>query len=157
MRSAVLPDDDFRALSLSSEVETARFGRSLGQFLRAGDWISLIGPLGVGKTALARSLVQGRLGQSVEVPSPSYTLVNVYDGEPQIWHADLYRLGEPEEAHELGLLDDLADRIVLVEWPERLDRAIPDRRLEITLGFEGDQGRFLRLAAYGDWDLEGLV
>ncbi|MEM1277565.1 MAG: tRNA (adenosine(37)-N6)-threonylcarbamoyltransferase complex ATPase subunit type 1 TsaE [Pseudomonadota bacterium] len=156
MSDAALSIGDPEPMMFSSEAETRDFGQALAACLCAGDWVSLIGPLGAGKTALARSLIQARLGPATEVPSPSYTLVNVYAGIPEIWHADLYRLSDPEEAEELGLLDDLADRIVVAEWPERLGPSLPARRLELRLDFDGEQGRLARLSRLGDWKLEGL-
>ncbi|MEM8790587.1 MAG: tRNA (adenosine(37)-N6)-threonylcarbamoyltransferase complex ATPase subunit type 1 TsaE [Pseudomonadota bacterium] len=143
-------------VDLSTEADTQRFGAALAAFLAAGDWVSLIGPLGVGKTALARSVIQARLGGEVEVPSPSYTLVNIYGAEPEIWHADLYRISTPDEIDEIGLLDRQSECITLVEWPERLGGLLPDRRLEIALAFTSAEGRKARVTCIGDWPEEFL-
>lgn len=137
-----LPDDD----------ATRALGAALALRLRAGDTLCLSGGLGAGKTALARAIIQTRLGTAVDVPSPSYTLINVYDSDPAIWHADLYRLGDGEEVVELGLLDALGETLALIEWPDRLGDALPARRLDIAMDFEG-QGRRATLRPVGSgWD-----
>ncbi|MEM7506548.1 MAG: tRNA (adenosine(37)-N6)-threonylcarbamoyltransferase complex ATPase subunit type 1 TsaE [Pseudomonadota bacterium] len=133
---------------LLDEAATQRLGTAIAPVLAAGDTLCLNGGLGAGKTALARAIIQARLGQGVEVPSPSYTLINVYDGDPAIWHADLYRLSHGEEVAELGLLDALAGNLVLIEWPGRLGDTLPPRRLEIALEFEGE-GRSATLTPIG--------
>jgi len=137
---------------------TDRLGCMLAARLGPGDWVALSGPLGAGKSALARAIVRAKLGApEAEIPSPSYTLVNVYaapDGE--VWHADLYRLSDPEEAAELGLEDAAADALVLLEWPERMGEAQPGRRLEIALGPTPGDGRRAWIRAVGPgW--EGVV
>ena len=93
---ARLPDAD--------EALTAALGRALAAEMRAGDVMLLDGPLGAGKTHLARAFIRARLGSPAEdVPSPSFTLVQTYDADPPVWHVDLYRLGDPSETAELGL------------------------------------------------------
>ncbi|MEM0923632.1 MAG: tRNA (adenosine(37)-N6)-threonylcarbamoyltransferase complex ATPase subunit type 1 TsaE [Pseudomonadota bacterium] len=142
---------------LATEAETGRLGRALAPDLVAGDCVCLFGPLGAGKTALARALIQARLGDTVEVPSPSYTLVNVYAAPVEIWHADLYRLTGPEEVDELGLLDALSHAILLIEWPDRLGEDLPERRLDIELSHLA-QGRRATLSAQGQgWHLPEAV
>ena len=101
-----------------------RLGGTLAARLRPGDVVAVAGPLGAGKSQLCRAIVRALLRDpGAEVPSPSYTLVNVYAaGDLQVWHADLYRISEmPDELQELGL-EDAADAIVLIEWPERWSR-----------------------------------
>src|SRR5436190_17123334 len=103
---------------LEDEQATARVGASLAARARAGDVITLSGPLGVGKTALARGFIAA-LGHGGEVPSPSFAIVQPYeDIEPPVWHVDLYRIEDASEIDELGL-DAAADAVLLVEWPER--------------------------------------
>src|SRR3954449_11315361 len=103
---------------LKSEEETAAAGAALAHVARAGDVITLSGPLGVGKTALARGFLAA-LGHRGEVPSPSFAIVQPYeDLEPPAWHVDFYRIEDPAELEELGL-DSAADAVLLVEWPER--------------------------------------
>src|SRR5207237_7841012 len=100
---------------------------------RPGDVIALKGELGAGKTSFARAFIQTR-GGAQPVPSPTFTLVQVYQfDDVAIWHFDAYRLRDPEEAWELGIEDAFHDGISLIEWPERLGSLLPARRLEITL------------------------
>ena len=108
--------------------------------LQPGDVIALSGDLGAGKTSLARGLLAA-LGLTEEAPSPSYAIVIPYD-PPQVrlpvWHVDLYRLDDPEEAMELGLDDALLDGVLLIEWPERLGWLWPDAlRLHIKVPADG--------------------
>ena len=144
------------ALHLPDEAATARVGRALAPALAPGDWVALQGPLGAGKSALARAVLRARLGDpEAEIPSPSYTLVNVYEtGGQEFWHADLYRLAGIDDLQELGLAD-AADRgaIVLLEWPERLGGDAPERALTLTLAMAADGGRGLTIAtAGGGWN-----
>src|SRR5436305_12845348 len=105
-------------MKLSNEEETAAAGAALARMARAGDVIMLSGPLGVGKTALARGFIAG-LGHVGEVPSPSFAIVQPYeDVDPLVWHVDLYRIEDAAEIEELGL-DAAVDAVLLVEWPER--------------------------------------
>ena len=97
---------------LENEADTQAFGYAIAAALKAGDAIALTGPLGVGKTALARGILQS-LGHVGEVPSPSFAIVQPYDDtRPPVWHVDLFRIENPEEIHELGL--DAADEGVLI-------------------------------------------
>ncbi len=114
---------------LPSPEETARLACRLAPLLQAGDTILLQGGLGGGKTHFARALIQERLrraGRHEDVPSPTFTLVQVYeDDEAEIWHCDLYRLGGPDEVAELGLEEAFETAVCLVEWPERLADMTP--------------------------------
>ena len=127
---------------------TAAFGARLAPHLRAGDAVLLGGPLGAGKSHLARAVIRARTRPDEEVPSPSYTLVQTYEAADgtAIWHADLHRLAGPEEAWELGLAEAFAEAVCLVEWPERLGPLAPPGALWLTLAVEG-QGRRLRASA----------
>ena len=112
----------------------------------------LSGPLGAGKSHIARAAIRAALNMpDLAVPSPTYTLVNVYalNAQTEIWHADLYRLAAAEELVELGLEDALSHAIVLVEWPERWTLP-PARHLRLDLTITGDDSRRVRLAAHGD-------
>lgn len=119
---------------LSDEAATEELGRRLGKCLQPGDVVALSGPLGVGKTALARAVIRA-LGHDGEVPSPSFAIVQPYeDVGPAVWHVDLYRIEDSGELDELGL-DSVSDAALLVEWPERAgERAWPDA-LRLTLDF----------------------
>src|SRR4051794_26381900 len=125
---------------LGDEEATARAGADLAARVRAGDVITLSGPLGVGKTALARGFLAA-LGHPGEVPSPSFAIVQPYeDVDPPVWHVDLYRIESASELDELGL-DSAGDAVLLVEWPERAgEQAWPEAlRLSFEFGRTGDR------------------
>ena len=129
---------------LADEAATRELGARLASRLRAGDVVTLSGPLGVGKTALARALIRA-LGHDGEVPSPSFAIVQPYEElDPPVWHVDLYRIERPGELDELGL-DSVADSALLVEWPERAGEGTWPDALRITLEFA--QGGARRLTA----------
>lgn len=133
-------------LILPDEEATARLGVALGGLLRGGDAVLLEGPIGAGKSHLARALIRARLQRMEDVPSPTFTLVQVYEADDcDIWHADLYRLSHPDEVIELGLDEALAHAICLIEWPDRLGRHTPDGALHLRLDALGD-GRQARLS-----------
>jgi tRNA threonylcarbamoyladenosine biosynthesis protein TsaE len=136
---------------LDDEEATARTGAVLAARVRAGDVITLSGPLGVGKTALARGFLAA-LGHPGEVPSPSFAIVQPYDDvDPPVWHVDLYRIEQPSELEELGL-DSAAEAVLLVEWPERAgDNAWPDA-LRLSLDFAEEGARRLTAKVPPSWE-----
>ncbi|MEZ5753432.1 MAG: tRNA (adenosine(37)-N6)-threonylcarbamoyltransferase complex ATPase subunit type 1 TsaE [Paracoccaceae bacterium] len=136
MTDVPLPDLEFH---LKDEAATAALGAFLAPRLAAGDCLLLEGPIGAGKSHLARALIRKRLGRFEDIPSPTFTLVQTYDaGEVEIWHADLYRLSHPDEVLELGLEDAFSSAICLVEWPDRLGAHLPAGALHLKLSAEGD-------------------
>lgn len=147
-------------IDLPDEAATAALAARLARRARAGDVIALRGELGAGKTTFARAFIHA-LGGDEEVPSPTFTLVQLYELEAAtIWHFDLYRLQAPEEAWELGIEEALATGIALIEWPERLGPLLPERRLDITLAFGNEAAaRRAVLSAGPDWAarLEGIA
>jgi tRNA threonylcarbamoyladenosine biosynthesis protein TsaE len=136
---------------LDDEEATARTGAVLAARVRAGDVITLSGPLGVGKTALARGFLAA-LGHPGEVPSPSFAIVQPYDDvDPPVWHVDLYRIEQPSELEELGL-DSAAEAVLLVEWPERAgDKVWPDA-LRLSLDFAEEGARRLTAKVPPSWE-----
>ena len=124
-------------LCLATPEATGQLAVWLAPKLLPGDVILLEGPMGAGKSHFARGLIQSRLaaqGRMEDVPSPTFTLVQVYDlGSAEIWHVDLYRLASVDEVMELGLLDAFETAICLVEWPDRLDRMAPEGALRLKL------------------------
>ncbi len=136
---------------LSDEEATARIGAELAARARAGDVITLSGPLGVGKTALARGFLAA-LGHEDEVPSPSFAIVQPYEElEPPVWHVDLYRIEEPSELEELGL-DAAADAVLLVEWAERAGSEVWPEALALSLDFAQDSDRILTAKVPPSWE-----
>lgn len=132
------------SMSLPDEAATEQLGATLAQRLRPRDVVALIGGLGAGKTTLARAILRAASGDdALVVPSPTFTLVEVYDTpRGTFWHFDLYRLEQPEQVFELGWEDALAEGIVLIEWPERLGALLPEH-LSVTLEVDGDGRRAL--------------
>lgn len=125
-------------LFLPDPVATERLGAWFAPRLRAGDCLLLEGPIGAGKSLFARSLIQTRLGSAEDVPSPSFTLVQTYEADIDIWHADLYRLSHPDEVFELGLETAFDTAICLIEWPDRLGRFIPSGALRLVFAAKGE-------------------
>ena len=138
-------------MNLADEAATARVGTALAAVLRAGDVVTLSGPLGAGKTTLARALLLA-LGEEGEVPSPSFALVQPYDAlRLAMWHADLYRIEHPDELRELGLNEVLAEGALLVEWPERAPGAWP-QALALSLELLEEGARRLTASVPAAWE-----
>jgi tRNA threonylcarbamoyladenosine biosynthesis protein TsaE len=119
--------------TLKNEAETLALGARLSSFLEKGDCLVLAGALGAGKTCLARGLIQKLTSPTENVPSPTFTLVQTYETTPPLWHIDLYRVENPSEITELGILEALDEAALLVEWADRMAEFLPDERLEIRL------------------------
>lgn len=141
-------------IHLDDAVSTARLGAALSGLIRSGEAVLLNGPLGAGKSVLARGLIQALAGPEEEVPSPTFTLVQFYETDPAIAHFDLYRLEGQGEALEIGLEEALDQGAALVEWPVRIseaewNRLAPDR-LTLELSHAGE-GRIARLVPFGAW------
>jgi tRNA threonylcarbamoyladenosine biosynthesis protein TsaE len=130
---------------------TNDLARALAPRLKAGDVIALRGGLGVGKTTFARALIETLLGQPTDVPSPTYTLVQTYDGPDfQIFHMDLYRLEAPDEVFELGW-DETQNGLALIEWPDHAGPHLPSWRLDLSLEILGDTRKAILEPHGEDW------
>lgn len=138
-------------LTLPDEDATARLGVRLATVARQGDTILLEGPLGAGKTSLARGFVRALTDDPMlDVPSPSFTLVQTYETpRGPVHHFDLWRLDGPAGLTELGWQDALAD-IVLVEWPDRLGALRPADALTVSLDYGVGDGRTAMLTGWED-------
>ncbi|MFI4988427.1 MAG: tRNA (adenosine(37)-N6)-threonylcarbamoyltransferase complex ATPase subunit type 1 TsaE [Alphaproteobacteria bacterium] len=146
-------------MPLADLAATGRLAAALARLVAPRDVLALSGPLGVGKTAFARAFIAA-LGGEEEVPSPTFTLVQLYELPPlKLYHFDLYRLVRPEDAYELGIEEAFAEGISLIEWPERLGALLPAERLDVAFAFAAEpEARQVRLTGHGGWPvrLEGL-
>ena len=146
-------------MRLADERATGRLGEAIAGQLRPGEAICLSGPLGAGKSTLARALVRALTRPDEEVPSPTFTLVQFYEGPRlKVAHFDLYRLSSADEAYEIGLDEALDEGAAVIEWPERLEGRLPKDRLdiEITLSDDDADGRRVRFTPHGAWEGRGL-
>jgi len=117
----------------SAAAETRARGRQLGETATPGAFLALVGPLGAGKTEVAKGVAEG-LGVTSVVNSPTFVLMNEHQGRLRLFHIDAYRLSDPEEAIAAGLLDERqADGVTVAEWADRLDGWLPADRLEIMI------------------------
>lgn len=131
--------------------ETRAVGRALGAAALPGTLLALVGPLGAGKTELAKGVAEG-LGVTSVVNSPTFVLMNEHAGRLRLFHVDAYRLNDPEEAFAAGVLDDRAAAgVTVVEWADRLGAAMPRERLELTIRLDGAGGDRRRI----DWHASG--
>jgi tRNA threonylcarbamoyladenosine biosynthesis protein TsaE len=137
---------------LADPAATEALGAALADVVQAGDVITLSGPLGAGKTSIARGLLAA-LGLAEEAPSPTFAIVQPY-APPEVrlpvLHVDLYRIEQVEEIDELGLDEARSDSLLLIEWPERAPDMWPDA-LALGLDFAPDGGRVLTVQVPTAW------
>jgi tRNA threonylcarbamoyladenosine biosynthesis protein TsaE len=129
--------------------ETEEVGVAIGAVLDAGDLVVLGGELGVGKTTLAKGIAKG-LGVVDTVTSPTFTIVQEYDGPTRVAHVDIYRLHRVQELYDLALEELLEDRVVLIEWGDVVAPLLPPSRLDVQLAI-GDEvdSRTIELVGHG--------
>lgn len=133
-----------------NEEETRAVGRTLAKRLKPGDILCLIGDLGAGKTTLVKGVAQGLRHDPDEVHSPTFVLMNIYEGRLPLYHFDLYRLETDVEMNLIGLEEFLYGQgVALVEWADRLGPLTPKEYLEITLAHKKDSKRAIKLKAVG--------
>ena len=139
-------------MNLADEQATEALGSAIAARLQPGDVITLSGPLGVGKTALARGLL-GALGHAGEVPSPSFAIVQPYENLTlPVWHVDLYRIDDPSDLAELGLEDIREHGVLIVEWPEHGDATEWSEALALSLNVAEDGARALTATVPAAWE-----
>jgi tRNA threonylcarbamoyl adenosine modification protein YjeE len=142
------------SLALANETATAHLMADLALLIGPGDVITLTGDLGAGKTAAARAMIRYLAGdETIEVPSPTFTLAQSYDLPPYpLVHADLYRVNDSSELEEIGLSPLPEATVVLIEWPERAANALPQDRIDIALSHRpalGSTARAAEITGYG--------
>ncbi len=138
-----MPSLPAQTLTLPDPAAATRLGAAIAARLRRGEAVCLTGPLGAGKSTLARGLIRALTTPDEEVPSPTFTLVQSYAGPRlAVAHFDLYRLKSAAEVFELGLDEALATGVAVIEWPERLGGDLPRDRLDVSLeiGPQGEPG-----------------
>ena len=138
---------------LADAAATHALGAKLAALVVPGDVITLAGPLGAGKTSIARGLL-GALGLAGEAPSPSFAIVQPYHSPEvsmSVLHVDLYRLDDPAEVEQLGLEDERGEGLLLVEWPDRAGAAAWPEALALDLAIEADGGRRLTARVPAAW------
>lgn len=134
----------------SSDQDTVRLGCRVGQVLRAGDVLALIGELGSGKTCFTRGVAYGLgVGTETVITSPSFSLANEYRGRYPLAHMDLYRLEGGEDSFFMGLDEYLdGERVVVVEWAERCPEMMPAKTLTVRLMIHDESTRIIRFSGY---------
>lgn len=134
---------------LKNEQETGEVGYRLGQLLNKGDVVCLIGDLGAGKTTITKSIAKA-LEVEDYITSPTFTIVNEYDGKYPLYHFDVYRISSSEDMHEIGFEEYLyGDGICIIEWANLIEDTLPDEYINIELNYK-DEGREMIVTAYGE-------
>jgi tRNA threonylcarbamoyladenosine biosynthesis protein TsaE len=142
----------------ASPEETRRFGEELGRQAAVGDVILLSGELGAGKTVFVQGVARG-LGYDGLVSSKSFVILGEYQGREKLYHADLYRLEDPLEVEDLALGELTGDGVLVLEWPERGDWALPEEDVYVRFDVARDDTRTLTITsgtARGDEIVRGL-
>jgi len=139
------------ALQTRDAAETEAVGEVLGAQLRRGDLVVLTGDLGTGKTTFTKGIARG-LGVTERVTSPTFTIVQEYDGRVPVAHVDVYRLERIQELHDFGFEELLDGRVTVVEWGEAIARVLPRDRIDVRIAMDearGDDARTVEIAAVG--------
>ena len=137
----------------NSPAATSALGKKMGEGLKAGSIIALIGELGCGKTLLTRGICDGLDVPLRQVNSPTFVLVNEYRGKLPVFHMDLYRLGDVIDGFEIGLLDYLVrvkSGVMIVEWAEKILSFLPDDHLEVEFDILSARKRQIKFSAFGN-------
>lgn len=144
------PTVEFESQSVQ---QTIALGERLASCLHAGDWVTLDGELGAGKTHLIRGIAQGMGADGHAVASPTFVLMHEYEpadeDKPLLIHIDAYRLKDPRDLLNLGYEDMADESVMFIEWANRVAEVLPDDRLQITLKHKSDTARSISLTGYG--------
>lgn len=138
-------------LITNKEEETIALGKKLGKLLNPGDLVLLKGDLGSGKTTLVKGIAEGlEVNPEIYITSPTFSLINIYEGRHTLYHVDLYRL-EIEDIEELGIWEYLGSGIVVIEWAEKLPQIPKKDFIEVILEFIDYTRRKIIISGYGEW------
>ncbi len=140
-------------INIENQSQTEACAEQIAKLATQGDVIALHGDLGVGKSVFSRAFIRALTSQDEEVPSPTFTLVQIYNtDDTEIYHFDMYRLDSPDDSLELGIEEAFADGISLIEWPSKLGTYLPWNclNIDITPG-EGESQRTLTFSSQGPW------
>ena len=142
-------------VSAVTKEDTQALGRRVAQTLRAGDVVLLSGRMGAGKSEFARGVARG-LGITSAVPSPSFTIMNLYDeGRLPLYQFDWDRIGDESELTDMGLEEYIGgDGVCLIEWHERAEDLLPETALEVILSPQEDGARLISLIPHGQWEAQ---
>ena len=128
-----------------SEADTLKIASEFAKKVNTGTVVALYGTLGAGKSAFCRGFIQS-LCKAEDVPSPTFTLLQTYEAKDfEIYHFDMYRLKNPEEAFEIGIEDAFIDGVSLIEWPEKIGYLLPKNAIRITIEIQDDQSRLITI------------
>ena len=134
---------------LDGEEQTKEIGYKLGKLLTPGSVICLIGDLGAGKTTMTQSLAKA-IGVDDYITSPTFTIVNEYEGDMPLYHFDVYRIGSSEEMYDIGYDEYInSDGVCIIEWANLINDILPDEYLDIELSYNG-MGREMVLKPIGE-------
>jgi len=141
------------SLTTKGADETIAVGQAVGSQLHVGDLVVLTGDLGAGKTTFAKGLARG-LGVTQPVTSPTFTIVQEYEGRVPVAHVDVYRLDRIQELHDLGFEELLEGRVTVVEWGEAIALVLPGERIDVRIAMDGateahDDHRVVEVVARG--------
>lgn len=142
--------EDIFVIISESEEDTDLFGQKIGEIVEPGQVILLAGELGAGKTLMTQGICKG-LGVDEDVTSPTYRLINEYEGDLPVYHMDLYRLDDVEDLYELGFEEYVErDGVIIVEWPDLAYDLLPPDFVYIKIYITGDNQREINLEAEGE-------
>jgi tRNA threonylcarbamoyladenosine biosynthesis protein TsaE len=139
------PANGLLEVSLASEAETARLGRAIAEVVETGTVIGLVGPLGAGKTRLVRAIAEALGVEPGAISSPTFVLIQEYDGRLPVYHFDTYRLTSPSAFEDLGAADYWDSGVSLVEWADRVGGLLPGDRWTIAIEPIGPTTRRARI------------
>jgi len=141
-------------IQINTQAETEEIARKLAHCAELGDVIALHGDLGIGKSVFSRSFIRALTSPDEEVPSPTFTLVQIYEaGMGELYHFDMYRLEQPDDCLELGIEEAFSEGVSLIEWPSKMGSYLPwdCLNIEITHGDHGETSRTMEFSSQGNW------